>query len=518
MKKIMATLLALSTLFVAQSFADSIAANEKVEKQVASVGVQNPKATHLFVVGDSTASPFNDPYFYPRYGFATKFSDFLTPKIEVVNLALSGRSSKSFLTEGNYQILKDNIKKGDYLLIAFGHNDEKTEKARYTNPNGTKEEAGSFKNTLYENYIKLAQDKKATVVLCTPIVRRSPGKAYEGAVVHITKDVEGFPGGDYPKAIRELASETGCLLVDNTAKTKELYEKIGDAETLKLHAWTGHKESNVDNTHLNTYGASRIAYMVITDLASKDKKFAKFVKKGIQEPTVDMLVKNPDYVIPAYEVPTEKSPNFATTDPWWGTVFGDCGGAEKISNPEIYEIKENGTTVLMHSGNKEVAAGKIASASDGIAFYFQRLPANKDFTLSATANIQFIKSNGQVSFGLMVRDDVYMDKFDASIKSNYVAAAPLKITLGEGKYTSCFARIDGALNENPTTAKQSLPADGQTVPLTLSKKGDTVTVQYGKDAPVSYKINLGEVDKDNIYVGLFTSRQVIVEFTNISLK
>ena len=185
MKKIFVSGLALLffsfSLFALDS---SIANNEKVEKVEGISSVKNTKGIKIYVVGDSTLSSFNDSYYYPRYGYGTRIQDYILPeKAEVVNLAMSGRSSKSFLTEVNYQTLKDNIKKGDYLIIGFGHNDEKAEEARYTNPNGSKEESGSFKNCLYENYIKLAKSRKATPILCTPIVRRTPNaeKAYEGA-------------------------------------------------------------------------------------------------------------------------------------------------------------------------------------------------------------------------------------------------------------------------------------------------------------------------------------------------
>ena len=64
----------------------------------------------LFIVGDSTLSKFDDrSYYYPRYGYGTQLSYYLNDEIEVINLALSGRSSKSYLNENNYQILKDSI-------------------------------------------------------------------------------------------------------------------------------------------------------------------------------------------------------------------------------------------------------------------------------------------------------------------------------------------------------------------------------------------------------------------------
>ncbi len=523
MKKIFAAVLALMAGMSLSVFAleKSIADNEKVEKVEAITSVANTKGTKIYVVGDSTFSAFSDPYYYPRYGIGTKLGDYLNPKkVEVINLAMSGRSSKSFLTEANYKTLVNNIKKGDYLIIGFGHNDEKTEEARYTNPNGSKDEAGSFKNSLYVNYIKLALDKKATPVLCTPIVRRAPGKAYEGSYVHITKDTAEFPGGDYPKAIRELGKETGVLVVDNTEYTKALYESKGDDGTVKYHAWLGHKPGSVDNTHLNTYGASVLAYNVIQEMSKNIKNFSKLLAKDIKEPGEELLVPNPKYIVPVYAefTPADKSGNFVTTEPWFGTVFGDMGGIEKIANPDLYEINEEGGKVVMHSGTKDgkTAAGKIASGSDGLAFYFQQLPADKDFVLSAVATVKNATKNNQVSFGLMVRDDVYIDKYDNQVKSDYVAAGCLKLAKGEGSWTSTFARADGNLVEN-TVAKQEFPASGVKIPLSIKKTGDSYTVQFGKDS-ASFTAKLTEVDAKWVYAGLYTVRSAFIEYSDVKLE
>ncbi len=496
-------------------------ANEKVEKVAAITDIGETKGTRIFVVGDSTLSAFNDPYFYPRYGYGTKLQDYLdSEKATVVNLAMSGRSSKSFLTEANYQTLKNNIKDGDYLIIGFGHNDEKPEEARYTNPNGTKEEAGSFKNSLYENYVKLAKDKNATPVLCTPIVRRAPGKAYEGSVVHITSDVAGFPGGDYPKAIRELGEETGTSVVDLTQITKNRYETLAnDDETAKFHAQLTYKAASTDNTHLNTYGASLIAYDVVTTLSSIDKNFAAFVKSEISAPTEAILVQNPDYVVPKYSEfnPEDASPRYTLTAPWYGTVFGDCGGEEKLKDPANYEIIEDGAKITMHSGtvDGEKSVGKIAGSSDGIQFYFQKLPISQDFTLKAKAKVLHVAKNNQASFGLMVRDDVYIDKFDNSINSDYVAAGPLKLANGED-YSSSWIRKDGTLNETHN-AGQKVPEKDDEIEISITKKGNVYTTQFGTDIK-EYTIDLNSVDSNVIYAGLYTARSAYVEFTDISLK
>ena len=78
------------------------------------------------------------------------------------------------------------MKKGDFLLVGSGHNDEKAESGRYTNPNGDYKTAGSFANSLYENYIKPAQAAGTTVVLCTPIVRRTADGNWSDSQLHVT--------------------------------------------------------------------------------------------------------------------------------------------------------------------------------------------------------------------------------------------------------------------------------------------------------------------------------------------
>ena len=104
----------------------------------------------LWVVGDSTLSSFDDKYYYPRYGYGTKLGCYLNSKVQVNNLALSGRSSLSFTKEENYKELLAGIKAGDFLIIGFGHNDEKTEAGRYTSPIGGRDKEGTFAASLYD--------------------------------------------------------------------------------------------------------------------------------------------------------------------------------------------------------------------------------------------------------------------------------------------------------------------------------------------------------------------------------
>ena len=76
----------------------------------------------VYMVGDSTVCNYtNDTSLaFPRNGYGMWVGNYLNENATVVNLALSGRSSKSFLQETNYTTLKNSISKGDYLIIGFG--------------------------------------------------------------------------------------------------------------------------------------------------------------------------------------------------------------------------------------------------------------------------------------------------------------------------------------------------------------------------------------------------------------
>ena len=82
-----------------------------------------------------------------------KLQEYLDDKVNVINLALSGRSSLSYVKEPEYQQLLKWMQTGDYLLIGFGHNDEKAEVDRHTSGCGSYKEDGSFAHSLYNHYI-----------------------------------------------------------------------------------------------------------------------------------------------------------------------------------------------------------------------------------------------------------------------------------------------------------------------------------------------------------------------------
>lgn len=222
--------------------------------------------TNIFIVGDSTSCiyGYDDNYALPRAGWGMYLGDFLRSKYNVEDLAMSGRSSKSFATEDNYKKLLAEMNEGDYVLIQFGHNDAKKSnendlKNRYTDSEGDINTEGSFKNSLYKNYIEPAEEKGANPVLLTPIVRHDFDE--NGQV----KDTH----GNYDDAIRELAKETSIPCIDVNKITTDLYNNMGSEESIILHAIfksTEKGDNGFDFTHLNHLGGETVAKLVAQSL------------------------------------------------------------------------------------------------------------------------------------------------------------------------------------------------------------------------------------------------------------
>lgn len=224
----------------------------------------------LYLVGDSTVCNYDCDVsdLKARNGYGMRVKEYLNG-VDVVNLALSGRSSRSFTTEPEYSVLKSELSSGDYLVIAFGHNDQKKDE-RFSDPTLPVSDPASFKRYLYEFYIKLAVSRGATPVICTPIGRLRDNSDYTGVGGHITVTDGVFAGGDYPKAIRELAKECGVALVDMTAATIEYYKNTPIKTLYNLFADDEKTPGGVDYTHLNGYGARFMAYTFCRLLAQTD--------------------------------------------------------------------------------------------------------------------------------------------------------------------------------------------------------------------------------------------------------
>lgn len=221
----------------------------------------------IFLAGDSTMA-VKLPEKRPETGWGEKLEKhFKSGKIKVENHAVNGRSTKTFISEGRWQAIADQLKKGDYVFIQFGHNDQSKEKGeRYTPP-------ADFKKNL-SRFVYEARAKGAVPILMTPVMRRrfdSDGKFYD---TH----------GEYPELAREVGNEMDVVLIDMQRLTETLIIGHGPEGSRKLflHLKAGedpnYPNGIEDNTHFSPYGADEVADLVVGAIRTKKLRLAKYLK------------------------------------------------------------------------------------------------------------------------------------------------------------------------------------------------------------------------------------------------
>lgn len=503
--------------------------------------------TTLWVIGDSTVCSFTDDYYLPRYGYGTQLKEYLSSSVTINNLALSGRSSRSFLTESNYQTLKNNIKSGDYLMIGFGHNDEKDDDAaRYAAPtldskDTEKNSSGdyNFQYILNKYYLEMAKDKGATPILCTPIVRLNSSNNYDGSSGHITSK------GNYVSCIKDLAEDTNTTVIDLTTLTKAKYKAIGYDEAKLYHAVTKCKEENgvivpnygsIDTTHINKYGAKEVAYLLIKELKETSSPLAKYVNKTLTEPTkdvdyVDAINTNKEpSVYEAVDWSKYSNSSFTTITKgnitynsenvgygWVGTVFGSNGGTTK----KWYANEISAGTFKVGQSkteNNNTAAGKIFDTEEGYGFIFSQIDANYNFTVTATLKVIETANTNQAGFGIMLRDDCYLPANDKTILSNNVVAGLMCQTTSSMVVN--WSRETDVLKPTTNTLT-GLYAKDDTAEIKLTRTGQVVlcevTYKNNKYSTTYTDFDFTAIDSNYMYVGVCATRGTIVTTSNLSL-
>lgn len=218
----------------------------------------------VYIIGDSTAAN-KEAKAFPETGWGMEFQSFFLDAVKVENRAMNGRSTKSFINEKRWAAVLETLKEGDFVLIEFGHNDEKIDKPAI----------GTSLIEFRENLLKFVQDtkaKKATPILLTPIARRN---FVDGVLVdtHL----------GYPSVVRKLADSLHIPLIDMQQKTTNLLTALGEEGSVKLfnHVPIGDKnypEGKKDNTHLSPLGAKTIAKLVVEGLREQQTSMVKYLK------------------------------------------------------------------------------------------------------------------------------------------------------------------------------------------------------------------------------------------------
>jgi lysophospholipase L1-like esterase len=209
--------------------------------------VPAPELPTLFLAGDSTVT---DQPREPGASWGQMLTAFFKPDIAVANYAASGQTLKSFITDLRLDKLLSRMKAGDWLILQFGHNDEKRNWPQtYVEPFQT-----------HQAYLKVfiaeARLRGAQVILVSPVERRS--------------GLEASTHGDFPASVLEAARAEGVPAIDLWSISRVLYAGMGEDLA----------QAFGDPTHHRNYGAYELAKCVVQEIKRQGLPLAGHIVEG----------------------------------------------------------------------------------------------------------------------------------------------------------------------------------------------------------------------------------------------
>ena len=241
----------------------------------------------VYMIGDSTMANKSLDAGNQERGWGHVLGGYFTEDVRVENHAVNGRSSKSFINEGRWDAVVNKIRPGDYVFIQFGHNDEKADPKRHTDPGTT------FDENL-RKFVRETRAKGGIPVLFNSIVRRNFGANPQAVAADDVRSeqsddiVEGDTlvdtHGKYLDSPRNVAREMGVTFIDLNKATKDLVESMGVEGSKELFMWIPKGVSPAcpkgrqDNTHLNVYGARKVAKLAVQAIEKQIPELGKYVR------------------------------------------------------------------------------------------------------------------------------------------------------------------------------------------------------------------------------------------------
>lgn len=229
------------------------------------------KVTTIYLIGDSTVADYSlekdyDTKRYPLVGWGQVFQPFFAKdslkllknilgnakEVKIDDRAKGGRSTRTFFQEGRWREVYQALKKGDVVMMQFGHNDGSVEKTeRYVDVEGYKEFLRLFVNQ--------TREKGATPILLTPVARNYPWKNGQLSNVH----------GDYPQAVKDVAGELNVELIDLNELSIDFFSKVGQEYVTNKYfmnfpggKYPTYPNGQKDNTHFQIEGGKEVARLV----------------------------------------------------------------------------------------------------------------------------------------------------------------------------------------------------------------------------------------------------------------
>jgi len=226
----------------------------------------DPDAITVFLAGDSTVT---DQVFEPWSTWGMMLPRFFGPGVAIADYAQSGLTLSSFEHQRRLDKILSIIKKGDYLFIQFGHNDQKDKSP------------GAGPYTTYEanlkRYVDEAKAKGGLPVIVTPMERRR----WLGTQPQPTL-------ADFAAGARQVATAEGVPLIDLNAMSLKFYTALGPDNSTKAfvhypaNTFPGQAKELKDDTHHSPYGGYELSRCIVEGIKANVPALAGFLRKDVQ--------------------------------------------------------------------------------------------------------------------------------------------------------------------------------------------------------------------------------------------
>ena len=236
---------------------------------VKSIHIERVDVPTIYLCGNSTVVDQNNE---PWASWGQMITRWFGPEVAISNHAESGLTARTFI--GSFRLDKNlsTLKKGDYVFVEFGHNDEKEKRP------------GDGAWYHYQYQLKIFVDevrrKGADIVFCTPTQRRQ--FADDNKTIKNTH-------GDFPAAMKMVAEKERVPLIDLNQMTKVLFETLGfeNSKRALVHypanTFPGQPKALADNTHFNPYGAYEVAKCVVMGMKQLNLPIVQYLRSDWQD-------------------------------------------------------------------------------------------------------------------------------------------------------------------------------------------------------------------------------------------
>ena len=230
------------------------------------IHIEKADVPTIYLCGNSTVV---DQNYEPWASWGQMITRWFGPEVAISNHAESGLTARTFIASNRLDKILTTLKKGDYVFVEFGHNDEKEKKPG----------DGAWYHYQYQLKIFVDQVRKkgADIVFCTPTQRRA---------FNDDKKTLMNTHGDFPAAMKMVAEKENVPLIDLNASTKVFFEALGyeDSKRALVHypaEMYGRKLE--DNTHFNPFGAYEVAKCVVMGMKQLNLPIVKYLRPDWQD-------------------------------------------------------------------------------------------------------------------------------------------------------------------------------------------------------------------------------------------